>query len=172
MVEIFAGGDFERAAKSLNLTSVMQTYLYTTSDGGYRENYQVWALSDEDFSNLCSIDEKDWCKEWGWWRHSDGANLGVAAVWYTICHERLRAWDGYARIHLCDGCHGAERKICSGSDRDKILCVGNSRNYKDILDYLHNELGASTATNVCACAIELAKQNNMKLSELFKKYLG
>lgn len=38
--------------------------------------------------------------------------------------------------------------------------------------YLCDEIGASTEKNVCACTVDLAQQNNMTLSELFKKYLG
>lgn len=44
--------------------------------------------------------------------------------------------------------------------------------YHDILIYLCDEIGASTERNVCACTIDLARQNNLTLAELFKKYLG
>ena len=151
MVEILAGGHFERAVQALDLTAAVCTYHYVPPKDSHREEYQVWELSDEDFSNLCSINEEDWESGWGWWRHAQGANLGAVNAEFTIHREKLQAWDG--------------------TDYDKKACY-NSRKYSDILTYLCDEIGASTEKNVCACTIELAKQNNMKLSELFKKYLG
>lgn len=44
--------------------------------------------------------------------------------------------------------------------------------YKDLLTYLCDCLGVSTPKNVCACAVDLAKYNNMSLGELFSKYQG
>lgn len=44
--------------------------------------------------------------------------------------------------------------------------------YKDILEYFCEELGASTERNVCALATDLAKYNNITLAELFRKYGG
>lgn len=171
MVEILAGGHFERAVQALDLTTAVCAYHYVPPKGSPREEYQVWELSDEDFSNLCSINEKDWENGWGWWRHAQGANLGAVNAEFTIHREKLQAWDGYTRIHLCDDCEDLESGSCLGADYDKKVCY-NSRGYSDILTYLCDEIGASTEKNVCACAIELAKQNSMKLSELFKKYLG
>ena len=42
----------------------------------------------------------------------------------------------------------------------------------NLLSYLCDEVGASTFKNVCALTIDLAKYNNMKLSELFEIYQG
>ena len=44
--------------------------------------------------------------------------------------------------------------------------------YKDLLEYFCEELGASTEKNVCALAVDLAKYNGLTLSELFKIYGG
>lgn len=168
MVEILAGGNFDQAVKSLDLTSAVCTYRYTPPADKYREDYQVWELSDEDFSNICSVNDEDWDEDWGWWRHAAGSNLGTVDGVYVINGEKLMAWDGVERKEWCNGCGETE---CARTDEDKSECY-NDRKYSDVLTYLCDEIGASTERNVCACTIDLARQNNMKLSELFKKYLG
>ena len=44
--------------------------------------------------------------------------------------------------------------------------------YKSLSDYLCNCVGASQPRNVCACAMDLAKYNDMTMGELFDKYEG
>lgn len=44
--------------------------------------------------------------------------------------------------------------------------------FYDLLQYLCDEMGCSSPRNVCALTKDLAKYNNMKLSELFLKYQG
>lgn len=166
MVEILAGGNFKQAVKSLDLTSAICSYRYTPPASRYREAYQVWELSDEDFSNICSVNEEDWKKNWGWWRHADGSNLGAVNCTYIINGEELMAWDGIQRKKWCHDCSD-----CAGTEKDKDECF-HSHQYPDILIYLCDEIGASTERNVCACTIDLARQNNLTLAELFKKYLG
>lgn len=175
MVEILAGGHFERAVQALDLTSAICTYHYTPPKNSYREDYQVWELSDEDFSNLCSVNEEDWNSDWetgwGWWRYAEGSSLGATSAVYAIHGVEILAWDGYNRLYRCRGCESMSSGLCLGTDKDLLECYG-SRSFPDLITYLNEEIGASTERNVCACTIELAKQNNMKLSELFKKYLG
>ena len=74
-VEILAGGEFANAVKSLGLTSAVCTYHYQPQPTHWREEYQVWLLSKEDFDNICAIDNDDWKDDWGWWRHAYGSNL-------------------------------------------------------------------------------------------------
>ena len=59
-VEILAGGEFANAVKSLGLTSAVCTYHYQPQPTHWREEYQVWLLSKEDFDNICAIDNDDW----------------------------------------------------------------------------------------------------------------
>lgn len=167
-VEILAGGEFINAVHSLDLTSAKCTYHYQPKSECYREDYQVWLLSKDDFNNLCSVNNEDWQEDWGWWRYALGSNLGTVDCSYIINSEMLMAWDGTKRKNWCSGCGETE---CAGTDQDKAECY-NNRKYSDILTYLCDEVGASTERNVCACTIDLAQQNNMTLSELFKKYLG
>lgn len=63
-VEILAGGEFANAVKSLGLTSAVCTYHYQPQPTHWREEYQVWLLSKEDFDNICAIDNDDWKDDW------------------------------------------------------------------------------------------------------------
>lgn len=132
----------------------------------WREEYQVWLLSKEDFDNICAIDNDDWKDDWGWWRHAYGSNLGAVDCAYVINGEKLMAWDGLQRKEWCRNCSD-----CAGTEKDKDECF-HDHQYPDILIYLCDEIGASTERNVCACTIDLARQNNLTLAEFFKKYLG
>ena len=85
---------------------------------------------------------------------------------YVINGEKLMAWDGLQRKEWCRDCSD-----CAGTEKDKDECF-HDHQYPDILIYLCDEIGASTERNVCACTIDLARQNNLTLAELFKKYLG
>ena len=165
-VEILAGGEFANAVKSLGLTSAVCTYHYQPQPTHWREEYQVWLLSKEDFDNICAIDNDDWKDDWGWWRHAYGSNLGAVDCAYVINGEKLMAWDGLQRKEWCRDCGD-----CAGTEKDKDECF-HDHQYPNILIYLCDEIGASTERNVCACTIDLARQNNLTLAELFKKYLG
>ena len=165
-VEILAGGEFANAVKSLGLTSAVCAYHYQPQPTHWREEYQVWLLSKEDFDNICAIDNDDWKDDWGWWRHAYGSNLGTVDCAYIINGEKLMAWDGLQRKEWCQDCSD-----CAGTEKDKDECF-HDHQYPDILIYLCDEIGASTERNVCACMIDLARQNNLTLAELFKKYLG
>ena len=65
-VEILAGSTFSNAVTALGLTSAMLTYHYHPAPKSYREDYQVWLLSKDDFDNICAIDADDWNDDWGW----------------------------------------------------------------------------------------------------------
>ena len=42
--------------------------------------------------------------------------------------------------------------------------------YSNLSEYLCECVGVSLPKNVCACAMDLAKYNNMSMAELFEKY--
>lgn len=182
-VEILAGGKFDKAVSDLALTSAVLTYHYQPDPESCREDYQVWLLSKEDFDNLCAIDDDDWKKDWGWWRHCPGSNMTSFMREYIIHGSKIMAWDGYEREHfheVCTECSNhyenceSERdpnSVCFATHDDKTQCF-KPREYQDIISYFNDEIGASTEKNVCALAIDLANINDMTLSELFKKYLG
>ena len=143
-VEILAGGQFANAVKDLDLVSAKCTYHHHPPTGVYREEYQVWLLSKNDFDNLCAVNDDDWKKSWGWWRHALGSNMGAVFYPYIINGERIMAWG---------------RRYAG-------------EQYENLLSYFSDQLGASTEKNVCALSIDLARQNGLTLSELFRKCLG
>lgn len=143
-VEILAGDQFANAVKDLNLVSAKCTYHHHPPVGVYREEYQVWLLSKEDFDNICAVDDADWKENWGWWRYSPGSILGLAFDQYIVNGQQIKAWGGRSDV----------------------------KQYDNILSYLSDQLGASTEKNVCALTVDLAEQNGLTLSELFRKYLG
>ncbi len=98
-VEILAGAGFANAVHDLGLLSARCTYHYQPPKDSYREDYQVWLLSKEDFNILCAVKEEDWKESWGWWRHALGSNMGLVLSEYIINDEKIVAWDGAHREH-------------------------------------------------------------------------
>ena len=125
-VEILAGGEFANAVKSLGLTSAVCAYHYQPQPTHWREEYQVWLLSKEDFDNICAIDNDDWKDDWGWWRHAYGSNLGAVDCAHVINGEKLMAWDGLQRKEWCQDCSD-----CAGTEKDKDECF-HDHQYPDI----------------------------------------
>lgn len=174
-IEILAGDKFANAVRELNLASAQCAYQHEPKQKRWCEKYQVWELSQEDFDKICSLNEADWKDTWGWWRYSDGSNLGSVNHEFVVHGEKILAWDGYKQLDFetecAISCSDRKRGLCKGTEEDFEACFGK-REYPDIITYLCDEVGASTEKNVCACTVDLARQNNMTLSQLFKKYLG
>lgn len=119
----------------------------------YKGNlYEIWEVSDEDFDIMCDMPDEDFensCPD-GMWRSAKGSNL-------EFLPHREFSINGKSMI-------GWER------ENDEIFGIGYK--YKGLLEYLCCYIGASTPKNVCASAVDLAKMNSVKLSELFEKYEG
>ena len=145
------GGELDLAFKELRINAI-KTY---EGDTHLDDKTQIWELNEEDFIKLCEIKEEDWSDEWGWWRSAEGSNMCNPLSRFNINNHYIKAWDGGARL-------------------DELDQVGwyQDRKYNNLLEYLCDEIGASTERNICAVAVDLAKINNIKMSELFKKYQG
>ena len=110
--------------------------------------YEVWEVSDGLHNKMCDMSEEEFIElagEDAWWRSSTGSVLGVPDTEFEVNGEYLLGWNRWER----------ERK-----------------NYSDLSEYLCECVGASTGKNVCACAMDLAKYNDMTMGELFEKYEG
>lgn len=108
--------------------------------------YEVWEVSDELHKKMCDMSEEEFIElagEDAWWRSSTGSVLGVPDTEFEVNGEYLLGWNRWER---------------------------EQKNYSDLSEYLCECVGASTGKNVCACAMDLAKYNNMTMSELFQKY--
>jgi hypothetical protein len=148
-----------------NLEKVMEVYNINATKTYQSSNEttdfsQVWELSEDDLEKLCNISDDNWLYEYGWFRSAEGSNMGVVHKRYNINNHYINAWDGAGR-------EDQEEENKSLSVDDRLI---EPRKYHDLLEYFCEELGASTEKNVTALAIDLAKENDMKVSELFKKY--
>ena len=112
------------------------------------ERYEVWKVSDELHKKMCDMSEEEFVElagEDAWWRSSTGSVLGVPDTEFKVNGEYLLGWNRWER---------------------------EQKNYSNLSEYLCDGVGASQPNNVCACAMDLAKYNNMSMGELFKKYEG
>ena len=124
---------------------------------------QVWEMEDDTLENLNNIPDELWTDDFGWYRCAEGSNMGEINRRYKINNHYITAWDGVGREQQEE-----ENKMLVVDDRYDL----NPRKYDNLLQYFCEEVGASTKKNVTALATDLAKQNNIKLSELFTKYQG
>lgn len=154
MIEIL-GGNLDVAFNELNIDAI-KTYEGNTHLDGIT---QVWELTQEDFEKLCNIGENDWNDDWGWWRSAVGSNMCNPLSTFKIKGQEIAAWDGDNRIE--------DDKAEDEDDRYLF-----EREYHNLLEYMCEEIGASQPRNVCALAVDLANINNIKVSNLFKKYQG
>lgn len=110
------------------------------------ERYEVWEVSDELHKKMCNMSEEEFIElagEDAWWRSSIGSVLGVPDTEFKVNGEYLLGWNRWER------------------EQDT---------YINLSEYLCECVGASTGKNVCSCAMDLAKYNNMSMGELFEKY--
>lgn len=112
-------------------------------------NYEVWEVSDDLHKKMCNMSEEEFIKlagEDAWWRSSDGSVLGVPDTEFNINGKDMIGWNTRGKYEQFE--------------------------YDNLLDYLCYGIGASQPQNVCACAIDLAKYNDITMGELFTKYEG
>lgn len=120
----------------------------TYAGNSNRINYEVWEVSDELFKTISSLSEGEFTSLAGddaWWCSSEGSVLGYPDSKFLVNGKGLICWN---------------RGLCS---RNEFTCL---------TEYLCDNIGASLPKNICACAVDLAKHNDLKLSELFSIYEG
>lgn len=137
----------------------------------------MWEVSDKDFKIMCDMTEEDFqevCPD-GMWRSSEGSIMGTPSVKWNIHGKEIYAWDGIRREKYyhdeCKTCPDRCNGLCKATEDEIVECYGK-REYDTLLHYLCNEIRISQPRNVCALVVDLAKANNMKMSELFKLYEG
>lgn len=115
------------------------------------DRYEVWKVSDELFGKICNMSEEEFLElagEDAWWRQSYGSNLGYPDAEFEINGKYLTGWDS------------------------SIYSSRIGQKYENLSEYLCECIGVSQPRNVCACAVDLAKYNDMTMGELFEKYEG
>ena len=108
--------------------------------------YSVCEVTDEEFKTLCEEPDIEGTWDECGWRFAKGSVMGVPYSFRVVNKKKLRVW----------------------RENRKFKC----KEYEDLLTYFNIGLGASQPRNVCALATDLAKYNNMKMSELFRIYQG
>jgi hypothetical protein len=144
---------------------------------GYWSNFKVWEVNDVEFESLCNITDEQfekWFEEGAWWRYASGSIMGTPCYDFIINGQPIVAW----REHHSENRHQEDWNSMSEDEKSEYTDFNDycdtwtTTEYKDILEYFCEELGASTERNVCALAADLAKYNNITIAELFRKYGG
>ena len=122
------------------------------------KDYEVWSVSDVIFEEMCNMEEEKFVSiagEDAWWRSSEGSVL-----WYlqtgevSINGRNVIAW------------------IENGLRSDGSIGIHFNMKFSSLTEYLCDFIGASLPKNICACAMDLAKYNNMSMGKLFELYEG
>lgn len=172
-VAIIAGGNFGQCVKDLELEAQCD-YFYHPPKDLEREEYQVWRLSRKSYNKMLDIPGDDWEEGWGWWRWAKGSNLFPDLTEFTVHEQPLLGFIGYKRqqwMEECEDCLDYHHGDCPADPEDIDECYG-PRVFKDLCDYVWNEVGATSERNFTAVCVDLAKYNKITLGELFRKYLG
>lgn len=165
-IEILAGNGIHKAFKELNIEA-KRTY-----KGANEPHYEVWEIEKKDLRIL--EETFDWPSDWGWWRFAKGSNMGSAYDFFEVNGNELIAWAGTRRDGLMDNWNDEseyEKEAYHYSFREYAESVMPHK-YDTLLEYCCDEIGASTETNVCALAVDLARYNGMSMAKLFKTYEG
>ncbi len=122
------------------------------------KDYEVWSVPEVIFEEMCNMEEEKFVSiagEDAWWRSSDGSvlwHLQTGGV--TINGRNIIAW--------------IENGLASDGSTD--ICF--NMKFSSLTEYLCDFIGASLPKNVCACAMDLAKYNNISMGKLFELYEG
>lgn len=126
-----------------------------TYQGEGSSPFQVWELSKDAYKNLNCIGEDQWEEHFGWYRTGGCVFEGKATVEFTVNGEKMLGYN--------EGNHK------SYEDYDDMEPDTDFKNFKD---WFYESMGLGKDTNMAIFAESLARDNNMKSSEFFKKYQG
>lgn len=172
-IEILGGDGIQNAFKELGINAKCTFHRDDDAAHDGALGYEVWEMSKSDYKKIENISDDDWNDDWGWWRFAKGSNMGTACSFFTVNGNEIIAWEGAKRESLRDDWDEEpddEKKAYhyrySEYENDIM-----PHEYKDLLEYFCEEIGASTEKNVCALAVDLAKANGMTMGQLFNKYM-
>ena len=170
MIEILAGDGIEYAFDELSINAT-RTY---QGDNDKIPYYEVWELSRNEFDKLAAIKEEDWKNDYGWYRYATGSVMWDTDAIFTVNNHEMVAWKGGRRLDLYDSWRDEpeEEKAAFYHSFQEYERMYMPYKFTCLTEYLCTEMGASTATNVCALSVDLAKANGITLAELFKTYEG
>lgn len=142
---------------------------------GYWDDFSVWEITDEDFKILDDMTDEEFEKyteNYPWWRYAEGSVLGVPDHEFTVNGEKLIAWYDADRDKDLIEDFETEDEAEKEGGLEQYIATWHTTEFPHLLEYFCTELGASTEKNVSALATDLARYNNITISELFRKYGG
>lgn len=165
-LEILTSYGFETVIKDMKLHGQKSYQYLPTEDSYWANTFEVWELPDYELELLTMFtSDETWNNRYPrlWWRYAEDCNLHCHRVDNVLIHGKpIYAW-----------LNDTKDDVCITEDDDSQLYLAEfNHSYQNVLAYCVDEFGASTPTNVNAVCAGLAKLNNMRLSELFQKYMG
>ena len=171
VIEIL-GDKMESVFKELDI-KYKKTYSKTLNPKkNYDPHYEVYEIAQRDMKRLGGIIE--WPDDCGWWRYAKGSNMGTPFSFFMVNGKELIAWDGYHREDLRDDWADEpdEEKAAYHYSFKEYEEARYPHKYDTLTEYMREELGAFTESNVCALAVGLARANGMTMAKLFETYEG
>jgi len=170
MKEILCWDNIEHEFKRLKITP-KKTYEGTGwSDDDRRTVYE---LTDKQFKILNNDTYNEMEME-GAWRYAKGSNCGSADWTFLVNGKKMSGFEPRDLEEYEEMLKEEQNRIFEERgtliDIDDIELPVNE--YDHLLQYICDEVGASTEKNVTAVAVSLARGNDMTLGELFKTYQG
>lgn len=153
MKEILTSGDITKDFNRLGI-KIRETYK--------GEEYSIHEITNEEFKIMCEEPDVDGTWNECLWRYCEGSNQDVPNKKIILNGKEIVAWydDTY-------DFESEEEKVAYLKEYGEKSSLAE---YNNLLEYLCYHMGCSQPRNVCALTKDLAKVNNMKLSELFKIY--
>ena len=170
IVEIIGGDGVEFTFQEFKIKA-KKVYATEDKDHPIHPHYEVYEI---DKSDLKLLDTISWADDFGWYRYAKGSNMGTPYSFFKINGRDLIAWDGAERDKVREWWNEEpmeEKEAYHYSFKEYENDV-KPREYDCLTEYMEYELGATTETNVCALAVDLAKANGITMGKLFELYEG
>ena len=170
IVEIIGGNGVEFTFQEFKIKA-KKVYATEDKDNPVHPRYEVYEIDKSDLKLLETI---SWADDFGWYRYAKGSNMGTPYSFFRVNGHDLIAWDGAKRDELREWWSNEpleEKEAYNYSFKEYENGV-MPREYSCLTEYMCDELGATTESNVCALAVDLAKANGITMAKLFEIYEG
>lgn len=158
-IEIIGSGGIHTLTKLFESLGVNASKTYQSMYSVIDE-WQVWELTEDQYKLLCSVPEDKLAETEGHWMKPYPSVIGSAIKRYNINGYYLLGHDGMLRTEM--------EKVNRTVSKEERW--SRPRKYRTLLEYIRTELNFNSEKDICNAFFELAKQNNMKISELLSKY--
>lgn len=157
-IEILGNAELKQAFDDLRIIA-NNTY--------HGEYFCVWQISKSDFDKMCNIPDNNWKIDWGWWRYTEGSVIrNYPTKIFIVNNISMVGYYDTDRLNdYIDYWTEDNEMTKEKAEQNYFSCT-----YKGLRNYLCDVIGASTETNVCAVAKDIARLNGLTLGELFSKY--